>query len=99
MGKLAASTYGEALFSLAMEENKIDALYQEAKTVIQVLEENTDFVKLLLHPQITKEEKAGLMEEAFKGKVMDELTGLLNMAVMKGHSKEIAAILTYATPL
>ena len=55
MGKLAANTYGEALFSLAMEENKVDALYQEAKVVIQALEENTDFVKLLTHPQITKE--------------------------------------------
>lgn len=97
MGKLAANTYGEALFSLAMEENKVDALYQEAKIVIQALEENTDFVKLLTHPQITKEEKARLMEEVFKGKVMDELTGLMNMAVLKGHSKEIAAILTYFT--
>lgn len=97
MGKLAASTYGEALFSLAVEENKVDALYQEAKTVIQLLEENTDFVKLLTHPKIAKEEKAGIIEQTFKGKVMDELTGLLNMVVLKGHSKEISAILLYFT--
>ena len=30
MAKLVANTYGEALFSLAVEENKVDALYEEA---------------------------------------------------------------------
>ncbi len=29
MAKLAATTYGDALFQLALEESKIDALYDE----------------------------------------------------------------------
>ena len=38
MAKLVSKTYGEALFELAVEENKLDALMEEVEAVIQVLD-------------------------------------------------------------
>ena len=35
MAKLVSKTYGEALFELAVEENKLDALMEEVEAVIR----------------------------------------------------------------
>ena len=40
MAKLAATTYGDALFELAVEESKTDALYEQAQTVLTAFEDN-----------------------------------------------------------
>lgn len=75
MAKLVSKTYGEALFELAVEENKLDALMEEVEAVIQVLDDNEDFVKLMCHPKICVEEKCSVLETVFHGRVSDELTG------------------------
>ena len=36
MAKLVETTYGEALFELAIQESKIDELCEEAQVVIEV---------------------------------------------------------------
>ena len=40
MAKLVSKVYGDALFSLALEENKLDALWDEVKTVRQAITQN-----------------------------------------------------------
>ena len=69
MAKLVSKTYGEALFELAVEENKLDALMEEVEAVIQVLDDNEDFVKLMCHPKICVEEKCSVLETVFHGRV------------------------------
>ncbi len=51
MAKLAATTYGDALFQLALEESKIDALYDEVLVVLKAFEDNSELNKLLNHPK------------------------------------------------
>ena len=46
MAKLVSKTYGDALFELALEENKIDSLSEEIAVVLTVLAENQDLTKL-----------------------------------------------------
>ena len=77
MAKLISKTYGEALFELAIEEQKLEVLFEEAKVVRDILRENTDFGKLLNHPKIPREDKIKVAEEVFKGRVSGELTGFL----------------------
>lgn len=95
MAKLAAKTYGESLFELALEENKLDLFLDEAVFVQQVLSENEDFVKLMTHPKVSKEDKKEVIENIFKGKVSDEITGFLAVVNIKGRFMEIQDILTY----
>ena len=95
MAKLAAKTYGESLFELALEEDKLDLLLEEAVFVQQVLQENEDLLKLMTHPKISKEEKQQVAEQIFKGRVSDEMTGFLTVIIMKGRFKETEAILSY----
>ncbi|MBQ8626348.1 MAG: ATP synthase F1 subunit delta [Agathobacter sp.] len=95
MAKLVSNTYGDALFELALEENKIDSLSEEIAVVLTVLAENQDLSKLMNHPKISKDEKVTLIEDIFKGRVSMELTGLMRMLVEKGHYHEIDEVLEY----
>ena len=95
MAKLISKTYGEALFELAVEENKTDVFLEEVNAVIEALKQNEDFYKLLNHPKISKEEKIQVVENVFKGRVSDEVTGFLTLIISKERYKELNAILEY----
>ena len=62
MAKLVSKTYGDALFELALEENKIDSLQEEVEVVLVALAENQDLTKLMNHPKISKDEKVTLID-------------------------------------
>ena len=57
MAKRVSSIYGNALFELAVEEKKVDALLSEVQTLQQILLENADLLSLLNHPEVSKIEK------------------------------------------
>ena len=57
MAKLVSKVYGDALFSLAVEENRVDELWDETRAMKQVLSENPDFMAILEHPEMTMEKK------------------------------------------
>lgn len=95
MAKQVDTTYGNALFELAKEENKLDVFFEEAQALVQILNDNGDLLKLLDHPQIDKDEKEELLGKLFNGKVEDALTGLMVMATDKGHGAKLIDILQY----
>lgn len=95
MAKLISKTYGEALFELAVEENKVDVFEQEISAILDILNQNPDFVQLLNHPKIAKEEKLQVVENVFGGKVEKEIMGFLNIIVTKERNKELIPILVY----
>ena len=53
MAKRVSSIYGNALFELAVEEKKVDALLSEVQTLQQILLENADLLSLLNHPEVS----------------------------------------------
>ncbi len=95
MAKLISKTYGDALFELAVEENKVDSLLEEIGQLQKVLKENEEFGKLMTHPKVNKEEKLHVVEEVFKGRVSDELLGFLTIIISKDRYQEIDEILAY----
>ena len=42
-----AQTYAEALFSIGLEEKKLAKLQEEEKTLLEIIEDNADFLMLL----------------------------------------------------
>lgn len=95
MAKQVDATYGNALFELAVEENKIDTLYEETKSLVVIMNDNEELIKLLSHPHITKEAKIDVVKKSFDGRLSNDLTGLLLMVVEKNHAKEIVPILKF----
>ena len=95
MAERIARTYGEALYSLAVEKNKTDEFFSEVSVILTAFDASPDLFKLLAHPQITKEEKVKVIENVLKGRVSDEITGFLTIIVTKERNKEIPEILEY----
>ena len=95
MAKLVSNVYGDALFELAVESGKVDDFLKEAEGVIDVVKSNDGFSQMMNHPKINKEEKLQIIDDVFKGRVSDEMVGLLRMLEEKDHSKDIETVLTY----
>lgn len=95
MAKLISKTYGDALFELAVEENKVDEMLEEIGQLQKLLRENEDFGRLMTHPKINKDEKNRVVTEVFKGRISDELLGFLTIIISKDRYQEIDGILEY----
>ena len=65
MAKLISKTYGDALFDVAVEKNAVDSLDREAAAVAELIKQNPEFLNLLKHPNIGKEEKLSVVEKVF----------------------------------
>lgn len=95
MAKLISKTYGEALYELAIEEQKVDLLFEEAGAVQEILREHADFGRLMTHPKISRDEKTAVCEQVFKGRVSKEMAGFLLIMIEKGRYAELDTALTY----
>ena len=62
-----ASRYGLALYSLALEENKIDSWQTDVKTLKGIFLENPDFIMILGSSFISLEERIEILEKTLKG--------------------------------
>ena len=49
----------------------------------------------MLHPNIEKSEKIRVIENIYKGRISDEITGLMTMLVDKGHGKDFISVFDY----
>ena len=95
MAKLISKTYGDALFSLSVEENKTDEFIEEITALLAILKQEEDFSKLMNHPRVSVDEKIALVKEIFTGRISSELVSFLTLVVTKGRYAEIQNILQY----
>ena len=95
MAKLISNTYGEALFELALEENKIDTIGEEVEVVQAAIRDNVDLIKLLTHPRLSDDEKVSVIKNIFEGNVSEELLNFMLLLSAKNRFGEIDKIFTY----
>ena len=95
MAKLVSATYGDALFELAVSQDKVDSFYEEAETVLMSFEDDSDLIRLLNHPKIVKEDKISVVENIFGQFISNEMMGFLVTIVTKDRSRDIPDIFRY----
>lgn len=86
-----AAAYGEALFLLTEELSETERARDDVSAVISLIEANPSYVSLLDSPALSREERLGLIEEAF-GKLNRNLVNLIKML----SEKRLAGILKKA---
>ncbi len=99
MAKLVSTTYGDALFAVAMEEDRMDEFFEAAVALAEVLRTNEDLSKLMNHPKIMKEDKVKIIEETFAGRLPKEMVGLMTLMVEKGRANEMLFVFDYFVSL
>lgn len=95
MAKQVNSTYGDALFDLAVEENQVDSILEELTGLLQVMNENEELIRLLTHPEVLKDNKLKMLQNIFQGRVSDAVMGTLLIVVKNDRSSELPDICQY----
>lgn len=95
MAKLVSKTYADAMFSLALEENRLDEFLDASVQMLNILQENTDFLTLIRQPELSDAEKEKIIEEIFERKLPKEMIGLLVLLVQKHHADEMESVFSY----
>ena len=77
MAKLVSQTYAQALFELAVEENRTSLFLEEASGLLEVIRINTEFSRFMNHPKIPREEKIEVVKNVFDDRISKEMEGFL----------------------
>lgn len=64
---LVAKRYAVALFNIAKEQNLLDQIEEELRTIKEVFTTDKDFVSFLKHPKVTRTAKKDVVAKAFAG--------------------------------
>ena len=81
------NVYGEALYTLALEEQLTGKLLEELTVLSQSFRENPDFIRLLSSPNLPKQERCQILDDSFRGKVHAYLLNFLKILTEKGYMR------------
>ncbi len=81
------SVYGQALYSLALEESITKKILEELTVLRSAFRENPDFIRLLSSPNLSKQERCAILDDSFRGKVHPYVLNFLKILTEKGYMK------------
>ena len=84
----AANTYGQALYDLAKEEGLGKSILEELAVLKDVFTQNPQYCKLLSAPDIPKQERCGVLDEAFRGRTHPYVLNFLKILTEKGYIRQ-----------
>ena len=87
----AANTYAQALYDLAKDEGLSKTVLEELSVLKPVFSENPAYSKLLSAPDLPKQERCGVLDEAFRGKVHPYVLNFLKILTEKGYIRQFPA--------
>jgi len=92
MAELVSKAYAEALFSVAKEENRIEALRSELDFVVSSFETYPEFFEIVKMPTLNKSDKKDVIVETFGEKVSIEMINFFKTLIDKNRIVDILAI-------
>ena len=81
----AVSTYAQALYDLAKDEGLVQRILEELNVLKSVFDENPQYSKLLSAPDIPKQERCQILDQAFRGKAHPYVLNFLKILTEKGY--------------
>ena len=82
--------YAQALYELCKDENKDAAVLEQLKVLKTVLSENGDYIRLLCAPNLPKEERCRILDDAFRGRVDEYVLNFFKLMTERGLAKHLA---------
>ncbi|RYM05520.1 F0F1 ATP synthase subunit delta [Sporolactobacillus sp. THM7-7] len=99
MSEMVARRYAQALIEVAEERGMIDAFEEQLIDVRRTLAGNSELRRVLLHPQISGEEKKQLVNTLFSGRAGQEVLNLLKLLIDRKRESIIDEVLEAYTKL
>ena len=85
-----ASVYAQALYDLARDEALVGDILHQLKLLQDAFVQNPEFVRLLSTPNLSKEERCGIIHESFAGRVQPYVLNFLKILTEKGCIKHFS---------
>ena len=79
------SVYGEALYTLAQEEDLSRTILEELSVLDQSFRAEPDFIRLLRSPNLSAPERCNILDDCFRGKVHEYVLNFLKILTEKGY--------------
>ena len=83
----AGSVYGEALYTLALEEGLTGSILAELKVLQESFLETPDFIRLLSSPTLPKQERCQILDNSFRDRLQPYVLNFLKILTEKGYMK------------
>lgn len=84
------NVYGEALYSLAKEENLTGQILQQLRVLDGSFRSEPEFIRLLASPALPKAERCGILDSSFRAKVHPYLLNFLKILTEKGYMRHFS---------
>lgn len=81
----AGTVYAQALYDLAREEQCEEQIRAQLAILQQSIEQAPDFLKLLSAPNLSKEERCGILDASFRDKVHPYILNCMKLLTEKGY--------------
>ncbi|HOI32406.1 MAG: ATP synthase F1 subunit delta [Bacteroidales bacterium] len=86
---LLARRYAKALFDLAVEDGKLEAVKDDMKLVADVMTENRPLRRMMASPVIPPVRKNAVIKKVFEGKIDKRSQAFLDILIRKGREEQI----------
>ena len=86
-----AGAYAQGLFSLALEEGLDQKILEQLQVLDQSFAQEPQFLRLLAAPNLSKEERCGILDESFRGKVHSYVLNFMKILTEKGYIRTFSA--------
>ena len=83
-----ASVYGQALYTLAKDENCDRQILEELSSLDKSFSAEPDYLRLLNAPNLSKEERCRILDTAFRGKVHPYVLNFMKLLTEKGYIRQ-----------
>jgi len=84
------NVYGESLYELAKEENLTAEIGAQLKVLKSGFQQESDFIKLLSTPSLTKAERCQILDDSFRGTVHPYILNFLKILTEKGYMRHFS---------
>ena len=84
------NVYGEALYDLARAEGLEAEILQQMEALEEGFRAEPDYLRLLAAPNLSKEERCGIVDDSFRDKVHPYILNFLKILCEKGYSRHFS---------
>lgn len=89
-----AGRYAKSLLDLAIEQNKLEAVYADIKLLRAICKGNPDFVSVLRSPVIKADKKENIISTIINGRVSGLTSSFIQLLVRKARESSLPEIIT-----
>lgn len=85
-----ASTYAQALYDLAKEENRTECILQQMNALQEAFDAEPEFLRLMGAANLSKEERCGILDESFRGRAEPYVLNFMKILTEKGYMRHFS---------